>query len=122
MTGARYLLATGTAAAALVSTVPAVQHGSAAKRLEVGDRSGTTAFVVPASARLLTAVPSGSRAVASATHLTVVRTSDGATLFTGSLATFKALSVAPGTALQVHVQRPARYAALQAAAVLHWSS
>ena len=123
MTSTRLLLAAGTAAAALVGVVPAV-HGSSAQAsgpLTVGDRSATTNLVVPQSARLLTGETSGSAAVAARTHLTVVRASDGATLFTGSLATFRSLRVAPGTKLQVHVDRSAAYAGLEADATLGWS-
>ena len=87
----------------------------------MGGRTGTTAVVVPAGSHLLTAQRSGSGVVAAQTRVTVVRTADGATLFTGSLATFTSLQVAPGTSLQVRVQRPARYAGLKAAAVLQWS-
>lgn len=122
MTYTRLLLAAGTAAAALGSLGPLGYSGAAAAGpLQVGGRTGTTAVVVPSTAHLLTARASGSVAVAAQTRVTVVRTTDGATLFTGSLATFKALQVAPGTSLQVRVQRPARYAGLKAAAMLQWS-
>jgi hypothetical protein len=122
VTSTRLLLAAATAAAALGSVGP-LGHGGAdaAGPLQVGGRTGTTAVVVPAGRHLLTAQTLGSVAVAAQTRVTVVRTADGATLFTGSLATFKALQVAPGTSLQVRVQRPARYAALKAASVLQWS-
>jgi hypothetical protein len=122
VTNTRLLLAAGTAAAALGSLGPLVHGGAVAVGpLRVGGHSGTTAVVVPPTAHLLTAQASGSRAVAAQTRVTVLRTADGATLFTGSLATFKALQVAPGTSLQVRVQRPARYAGLKAASVLQWS-
>lgn len=123
MTTTRLLLAAGTAAAAVVGVVPAV-HGSAAQAsgaLTVGDTSATTNLVVPQSAKVLTGRTSGSEAVAARTHLTVVRSSDGATLFTGSLATFRSLRVAPGTKLQVRVERPGAYAGLKADATLAWS-
>lgn len=123
MTTTRLLLAAATTAAAAVGVVPAVHGGSAQASgpLTVGDRSATTTFVVPQSAKLLTGRTSGSEAVAARTRLTVVRSSDGATLFTGSLATFSALRVVPGTKLQVHVERPAVYAGLKADATLAWS-
>lgn len=123
MTPARLLLAAATTAAAVVGIVPAVSGGSAQASgpFTVGDRSATTTLVVPQSAKLLTGRVAGSTAVAAKTHLTVVRASDGATLFTGSLATFSALHVAPGTKLQVHVDRPAAYSGLKADSTLAWS-
>lgn len=123
MTTTRLLLAAATTAAAAVGIVPAVHSGSAQASgpLTVGDASATTTVVVPRSARLLTGQTAGSEAVAARTRLTVVRTADGATLFTGSLATFKSLAVAPGTKLQVRVERPAAYAGLKADATLAWS-
>lgn len=123
MTPARLLLAAATTAAAVVGIVPAV-HGGAAQAsgpLTVGESSATTTLVVPRSAKLLTGRTAGSAAVAARTRLTVVRASDGATLFTGSLATFSSLRVAPGTKLQVKVERPAAYSGLKADTALAWS-
>lgn len=123
VTATRLLLAAATTAAAAAGIVPAVHSGSAQASgpLTVGDASATTTIVVPQSAKLLTGKTAGSQAVAARTRLTVVRTADGATLFTGSLATFKSLAVAPGTKLQVRVERPAVYAGLKADATLAWS-
>jgi hypothetical protein len=123
VTATRLLLAAATTAAAAAGIVPAVHNGSAQASgpLTVGDASSTTTIVVPQSAKLLTGQTAGSRAVAAHTRLTVVRSTDGATLFTGSLATFTSLAVAPGTKLQVRVERPAAYAGLKADATLAWS-
>lgn len=121
VTATRLLLAAGTAAAAVVGIGPAVHGGSASGPLTVGDSSATRTIVVPQSAKLLTGQTVGSHAVAARTRLTVVRATDGATLFTGSLATFTSLRVAPGTKLQVRVERPAAYAGLRADETLAWS-
>ena len=56
-----------------------------------------------------------------ATGWSLVRAADGATLFTGSLATFHTLPVVAGTKLVVTVQKPAGYAGVRAGAALSWS-
>ena len=63
----------------------------------------------------------GSRAYGKQVRLTIIRAADGATLFTGSLATFHALPVVAGTKLVVRVQRPAGNADPRAGATLSWS-
>jgi hypothetical protein len=121
VTSSRILLAAGTVAAALASVGPVVAHGSngaAALRLEPGTK---VEVVVPAAAQLLRGKVSGSPALAKRTHVTVVRASDGATVFTGSLATLRSLGVKPGTRLVVRVDRPAGFAGLRAASALSWS-
>ena len=65
--------------------------------------------------------PSGSPALASRARLTVTRSTDGATLFTGSLATFHSLRVTPGSSLVLRVQKPAGFGGLRAGAALRWS-
>lgn len=106
MTSARLLIATGTVAASLAGVVPLVGHGSAATMPSVSADRGAT-LVVPAGAKVLTGMATGSTRLAREVRMTVVRSSDGATLFTGSLATFHTLSVVPGTRLVVSVTRPA---------------
>ena len=112
-----------------------LSHGeSAAQPLQVGNRgvavavqglaagkSADATVVVPAGATELTGAASGSPALASRSRLTVTRSSDGATLFTGSLATFRSLAVTPGSSLVVHVQKPAGYGGLRAGAQLSFS-
>jgi hypothetical protein len=123
MTAPRILLAAGTAAAAVVSVAPAVGHSSAAtaNALRLGSASAATHVVVPRAAHVLREQVPVRTAVAAATRLTVVRASDGATLFTGSLATFRSLPVTPGTPLRVTVEKPARYAGLGTDVALRWS-
>jgi hypothetical protein len=53
--------------------------------------------------------------------VTVVRASDGATVFVGSLATLRALPVKAGTKLVVRVDRPQGFAGLDARSTLSWS-
>jgi hypothetical protein len=119
----KLLLSAATAAAALASVAPAVTHGSTAAAnglvVAAADRSAT--LVAPQRASVLRGAASGSPALAARTRLTIVRTTDGATLFTGSLATFHALPVRAGASLRVQVQRPAGYTGLQASAMLRWS-
>jgi hypothetical protein len=118
----KILLAGATAAAALLSAAPAVVHGqpsSSGLVVSAGDRSASV--VVPKAAHVLRGAVSGSPALAARTRLTIVRTTDGATLFTGSLATFHSLPVSAGASLEVEVQRPAGYSRLQASAALRWS-
>jgi hypothetical protein len=105
VTSARALLAAGTVAASLAGVVPIVGHGSAATSPSVSADRGAT-LVVPKGASVLTGLPTGSARLAREVRMTVVRVSDGATHFTGSLATFHALSVVPGTKLLVSVERP----------------
>jgi hypothetical protein len=136
VTSPRLLLAAGTAAAAVISAAPAVSHTGVAASAPVragaagvsiaagGLRDGATASAavsVPAGVASLKGAASGSAVLANRVRLTVVRTSDGATLFTGSLATFHALPVVSGTKLEVRVAKPAGYRGLQAGAVLTWS-
>jgi hypothetical protein len=83
--------------------------------------TGSATLVVPASASALTGAASGSPVLANRVRLTVVRTSDGATLFTGSLATFHALAVSPGTQLEVRVAKPLGFRGLRAGAMLRWA-
>jgi hypothetical protein len=121
VTSSRILLAAGTVAAALASVGPVVAHGSngaAALRLEPGT---TVDVVVPAAARVLRGTVSGSPALARRSHVTVIRAYDGATVFTGSLATLRTLPVKAGTKLVVRVDRPAGFGGLRASAALSWS-
>ena len=136
MTSSRLLLAAGTAAAALVASGPVITHAGAstAAPLRLGG-DGVSVFVAPlrggASATATLVVPqgdtelvgshSGSPALDDRTQLRVVRVSDGATLFTGSLGTFRELPVVAGTALRVVVSKPAGFSRLKADAMLRWS-
>lgn len=126
----KLLLAAGTAAAAIASVAPGTHAGSApvtvgpgGVQVVVAKVSGTTTakLVVPAGVTQLTGSASGSPALAARTRLVVVRSSDGATLFTGSLATFRSLPVAAGTQLRIEVSKPAGHAGLRASAALRWS-
>ena len=136
MTSSRLLLAAGTAAAAVASVAPAVTHAGANAAAPVratpagvtvsatAMRDGATArarVVVPAGVTELAGAASGRAALAARVRLTIVRSSDGATLFTGSLATFHALPVTAGAALEVRVQKPVRHTSRKAGAVLQWS-
>ena len=135
MTSPRLLLAAGSVAASLVGIAPLaapgatpgsapIRVGSAGIAVSVGQiaRAGARAkLVVPTGATKLAGTFSGSPALAARTRLTVARSSDGATIFTGSLATLHSLPVSAGTALVVSVQRPAGYAGLKAVAMLSWS-
>jgi hypothetical protein len=127
----RVLFAAGSAAASLAGIAPVLSHGAtaAATPLRAGaagiavsaERSGSTEVVVPAGSARLTGAASGSRALAKRTRLLVIRSSDGATLFTGSVATFRSLAVVPGTKLVVRVVRPAGLAGQRAGTTLSWS-
>ena len=130
----KLLLAAGSAAASLAGVVPAVTHGSAVAPLHSGAagvavsagslRAGASTSVrvdVPVGVSQLTGSSSGSPALAGRGHVTVTRAADGATLFTGSLATFRSLPVQAGTTLVVSVQRASGYAGLKASAMLRWS-
>ena len=134
MTAPKLLLAAGSVAASLAGIGPAVTHGAASAPVRAGSagvtvsatdlRAGATVdstLSVPAGATQLVGAAVGSPVLAGRVHLTVKRASDGATLFTGSLATFHSLPVRAGTGLVVSVQKPAGYAGLKARAVLSWS-
>jgi hypothetical protein len=132
MTSPRLLLAAGSVAASLVGIAPLALHstsapirvGAAGIALSAGRIAAAGAhatLVVPSGKTSLVGTASGSSAVASRTRLTITRSSDGATVFTGSLATFRSLPVSAGTALVVSVQRPAGMAGLKAVALLRWS-
>ncbi len=136
VTHPRLFLAAGTAAAAVISAAPVMSHSGAAASAPVragaagvaiaaghlrDGASASSAVAVPTGVTALTGLASGSPVLANRVRLTVVRTSDGATLFTGSLATFHKLPVTAGATLQVRIQKPAGYAGLQAGAVLQWS-
>ncbi|HEY6961995.1 MAG TPA: hypothetical protein VI408_08930 [Gaiellaceae bacterium] len=114
---AKLLLTSATAAAALVSTLPS-HHASAQPLVNAG--GSKLELVVPATAKTLAATLTGSPALAAHARMTIVRTNDDATLFTGSLATFHALQVQPGAHLRVEVDR-ASLAGLTASAMLSWS-
>jgi hypothetical protein len=121
VTSSRILVAAGTVAAALASVGPVVAHGSngaAALRLEPGTKVDV---VVPAAAKLLRGKVWGSPALAERSHVTVVRAADGATVFTGSLATLRTLRVKAGTKLVVRVDRPDGFAGLRASTAISWS-
>jgi hypothetical protein len=136
MTSPRLLLAAGSVAATLAGIVPVLSHGAAAATgpLQVGaagvavsvgqlpaGREVTTALVVPAGTQSLSGVASGSPRLAASARLTVTRSSDGATLFTGSVATFHSLPVTPGASLVLHVRKPVGFTGLQAGAQLRWA-
>jgi hypothetical protein len=135
MTSPRLLLAAGSVAASLVGIAPVASPGttpgSAPIRVGAAGISVSAAQIDAAGARAKLVVPegvtelagsvSGSPAVAASTRVTVARSSDGATIFVGSLATLHSLPVSAGTKLIVSVQRPAGYAGLKAVAMLTWS-
>jgi len=135
MTSPRLLLAAGSIAATLAGIVPVLSHdGASGKPLQVGPhgvavavqslpvgKAADATVVVPAGAKALRGTASGSPALASRARLSVTRSSDGATLFTGSLATFHSLAVTPGTSLVVRVQKPAGFGGLRAGAQLSFS-
>lgn len=127
MTSPRILIAAGSIAATMAGIVPVITHGTAAPvqaataGITVSSSAATSSLVVPAGAAVLHGRVYGNRPYAKRVQLTVVRASDGATLFTGSLATFHTLPVVAGTKLLVHVQKPAGSAKLRAAATLTWS-
>ena len=64
----------------------------------------------------------GSLAAARHVRLTIVRVSDSATLFVGSLASFHALPVAAGDRLRVTLVRDGGYRGLHAVARLEWAA
>jgi hypothetical protein len=135
MTSPRLLLAAGSVAASLVGIAPVVAAGTtpglapirvgttgiAVSPGQIGAAGARTTLVVPKGATKLAGSITGSLALAARTHVTVVRSSDGAAIFVGSLATLRFLPVAAGTSLVVSVKRPAGYAGLKAVAMLTWS-
>jgi hypothetical protein len=136
MTSPRLLLAAGSVAATLAGIVPMLSNGTAAGpapmqvgaagvAVSVGELPAGQAYrvtlVVPAGVRSFSGVASGSPRLAALTRLKVTRSSDGATLFTGSVATFRSLPVTAGTSLVLRVQKPAGFTGLEAGALLRWS-
>ncbi len=121
MTSPRLLLVAGTVAASLTAIGPVFTHNgpATASPLRVG-ATGSSALVVPAGVSILSGTAWGSPAVDARTHLTVVRVSDGAKLFIGSLSSFHGLPVRSGMKLEVRVERPAAYAGLKAGTVLQF--
>ena len=131
MTSPRLLLAVGSVAATLVGIVPVLSNGAAAgvgplqvgaagvtvtvEQIHAGQSSSVT-LVVPAAG-----VASGSPRLAARSMLTVTRSSDGATLFTGSVATFRSLPVTAGSSLVLSVQKPTGFNGLAAGSQLRWS-
>jgi len=130
VTSARALITAGTIAATLAGVVPALSHGgqaaaapvqASAAGISIDAADASSTVVVPAGRRVLRGTAFGSRSYGRLVRLTVVRAADGATLFTGSLATFHTLPVVAGTKLVVSVQKPAGYAVVRAGAALSWS-
>jgi hypothetical protein len=136
MTSPRLLLAAGSVAATLAGIVPVLSNGAAAaiEPMQVGaagvavsvgrlpaGRASKVTVVVPAGVRTFTGVASGSPRLAALTRLTVTRSSDGAMLFTGSVATFRSLPVTAGTTLVLRVEKPVGFTGLRAGALLRWS-
>jgi hypothetical protein len=129
VTSPRVLIAAGSIAATLAGIVPVLNHGGQAEAaplqasaagISISAADATSAVVVPAGTKVLRGTAFGSRAYGKQVRLTIVRAADGATLFTGSLATFHALPVVAGTKLVVRVQRPAGDAGPRAGATLSW--
>ena len=136
MTSPRLLLAVGSVAATLVGIVPVLSNGAAAgvgplqvgaagvtvtvEQIHAGQSSSVT-LVVPAGVRNLAGGASGSPRLAARSMLTVTRSSDGATLFTGSVATFRSLPVTAGSSLVLRVQKPTGFNGLAAGSQLRWS-
>jgi hypothetical protein len=135
MTSPRLLLAAGSVAASLVGIAPVaspgatlgsapIRVGAAGISVSIGKIVGADArakLVVPEGVTKLVGAVSGSAVLAARTRVTVARSSDGATIFAGSLATLHSLPVSTGTKLVVSVQRPVGYAGLKAVAMLSWS-
>ncbi|MDX6477175.1 MAG: hypothetical protein QOH95_2686 [Gaiellaceae bacterium] len=136
MTSTRLVLAAGSIAATLAGIVPMLPHDATAaasplrvgaagvavsvQQLPGGKTAGVT-LVVPKGASALSGAATGSTALAARSRLTVTRSADGATLFTGSLATFRTLPVVAGSSLVVRVQKPTGFGGLRAGALLNWS-
>jgi hypothetical protein len=136
MTSPRLLLAAGSVAATLAGIVPVLSHGAAAatEPLQVGaagvvvsvdgltaGRASAVTLVVPAGSHSLEGTVSGSPRLAALSRLTVRRSSDGAMLFIGSVATFRSLPVTGGSSLVLQVRKPVGFAGLSAGAQLRWS-
>jgi hypothetical protein len=136
VTSTRLILAAGTVAASLAGIVP-VAHSSGTPggaRPAVTVRTDGIAVSadslrghlaatvsVPAGVTRLDGVPSGSPALAERVRVRIVRQSDGATLFVGTLATFKSLPVAAGDRLRVGFTRMPGAHRLRASARLSWA-
>jgi hypothetical protein len=135
VTSPRLLLAAGSVAASLAGIGPVVVHGSTvAAPLRVGAdgvavsvaqlRGGSSQAVtvkVPEGVSRLSGEASGSPALAARVRLVVMRDTDGAVLFTGSLATFRALPIESGASLVVKVRKPVGFRGLKAGTLLRWS-
>jgi hypothetical protein len=136
VTSPRLLLAAGSIAATLAGIVPVLSTGAAAatEPLQVGaagvavsveqikpGKASAVTFVVPAGAHSISGVASGSPRLAARSLLTVTRSSDGATLFTGSVATFRSLPVTAGSSLVLRVQKPLGFTGLAAGTQLSFS-
>ena len=136
MTSTRLLLTAGSVAATLAGIVPVISSSPAAAQSPLrvnatgvavsvapmcGGADATAMMVVPEGITSLAGAASGSPALAARTRLVVMRTADGATLFTGSLATFRSLPVVAGASLRVSVVKPAGFGGLRAGALLRWS-
>ena len=134
VTSPRLLLAAGSVAASLAGIGPVVVHGGTAvaplrvgtdgvavsvAQLRGGAPQSVTVSVPDGISRLSGAA--GGPAPAGRVRLVVTRSSDGAVLFTGSLATFRSLPVASGASLVVRVQKPVGFGGSNAATVLRWS-
>ena len=136
MTSTRLILAAGTVAASLAGIVPVAQSSGthAGTRPAVAVRADGISVAadslrghlaatvsVPAGVTRLDGVASGSPAVATRVQVRIVRQSDGATLFVGTLATFKSLPVAAGDRLRVGFTRVPGAHGLHASARLAWA-
>jgi hypothetical protein len=133
MNSSRILITAGTVAATLVGIVPVANDNSARPGAISVDRTGiavvadalqgsaATAVIVPAGVTQLDGVATGSPTVAKHVTVRLVRVADGATLFVGTLATFRSLQVAPGDRLRLSFTPGAGYRGLHAAARLSWS-
>jgi hypothetical protein len=130
------VVAAGTLAASVLSLAPFSQEHRVASRAAVTagaagvavtaerlplDARETTTVEAPAGVAALAATTAGSPALASHVRLTIVRDSDSATLFVGSLASFRSLPVAAGDKLRVTVVRDGGYRGLHAATRLTWA-
>ena len=77
-------------------------------------------MVAPAGVAGIEGAATGSPALAKHVSLTIVRAGDDATLFVGSLASFRSLPVTAGDRLRVTVRRDGGYRGLHAAVRLRW--
>lgn len=130
VTSPRVLIAAGSIAATLAGVVPVLNHGgqaaaaplqASAAGISIRAADASSTVVVPGGTTVLRGTAFGNRAYGTQVRLTIVRAADGATLFTGSLATFHTLPVVAGTKLVVRVQTPASHAGLRAGAALSWA-